>query len=238
MRASIMIVFLLICSLTGPRLLAQGNGANMNNNNVVGWNNVPTNLIKEKVDYTDIKGNYFWNQSWLPASVSMENGATYTLTKAKLNLYTNEIHFVNDNHAELAIENKFIKSLTFYSSTDTSKIAIFKNLTQSTLRNRECLTQILVDGKIQFLKKASVKLIKRETDPLLAKTEMIFEPRETYFINYKGRIQELNSISRGNLFELIEEINSDEAWLKAQKNKLRNENEVISFLFYRNTIAE
>lgn len=231
-------MFLLICSLIGPRLMAQGNGASMNNNNVVGWNNVPTNLVKEKVDYADVKGNYFWNQDWLPARVSMENGTTYNLRKAKLNLYSNEIHFINDKSTEHAIQNQFVKSLIFYSSTDTSQIAVFKKLIQPGINNSESLTQVLVNGKIQLLKKASIKLIKREIDPLQTKTEMVFEPRESYFVNYNGSIQELRNISKGSLFDLIKEKNGDEDWLKARKNKLRNENEVISFLVYRNTMAE
>ena len=56
MRYICIAMFNLICF----SLIGQGIGNSLNNNNVVGWSNIPTSLSKEKVSYNDVKGNCFW----------------------------------------------------------------------------------------------------------------------------------------------------------------------------------
>jgi len=107
------ILFGSICfSLLVQKSLAQG--ANLNNNNVVGWNNVPTNLVKGNVSYTDVKGDCFWHKEWLRASVTMKNGEVYNIPKAKLNLYSEEIHYINEAGAERSVRNEVNTVVLFY----------------------------------------------------------------------------------------------------------------------------
>lgn len=212
-----------------------GQGANLNNNNVVGWSYVPTNLVKEKVDYSDVQGNCFWNQDWLPALVSMRNGNVFNLSKVKLNFYSNAIHYLNEKGIEVAVQGG-MKSIVFKSRTDTSTIGEFETVSDPNLS--EFFAQILVKGKIRLLKSAAVKLVNRETDPLLAKKEWIFESNEVYFIDSKGDVRKLKGLGNRNIFAALKQEKDDSTWLKAQHNKLKNENELVSFIAYRNSLAE
>jgi hypothetical protein len=224
----------------------QGGGANLNNNNVVGWSNVPVNLTTEKVPMSEVQGSCFWNQDWLPARVFMKKGPVHVFAKAKLDLYTSGIHYLNEKgevryssskNADAAFEGG-IGGVIFLSPTDTSRIATFKTLGRPMVNAQEVFAQILVEGKISFLKAMSVKAVKRETDALQRKEEWMFEPRDAYYIEEQGKIQELRSINKSQLFTLIEKKESDEGWLKSQHNKLRKEADVVAFIAYRNSLAK
>jgi len=217
-------------------------GANLNNNNVVGRDMVPLNLKEEKVPMNEVQGSCFWNQDWLPAKVFMKKGQVHVFTKAKLDLYSTGIHYLNEKgearysssrNPEVAFEGG-IGHVVFLSPTDTSRVGTFKTLSKPMVDTPEVFAQILVEGKINFLKAMTIKAVKRETDPLQRKEEWMFEPRDRYYIEEQGKIQELRSISKSQLFALIEKKESDEDWLKSQHNKLRKEEDVIAFIAYRN----
>lgn len=220
--------------------LPANQGTNLNNNNVVGWNNVPLSLTKENVPLTDVKGERFWNQDWLQARVIMKNGAVYTIRKAKLNLHSQSVHYMNEKGIELAARGG-IKGIIFLSPNDTSKLGSFSVVSSPDANKgevNEVFAQVLADGKIRFLKATTVKLVKRETDPLLAKTEWMFEPREMYLIEENGKTQELTSISKSRIYEVVAEQNGDKDWLKNQNNKLKKEDDVVAFIAYRNSLAK
>ena len=237
------VLFGSICfSLAGQKLLAQG--ANLNNNNVVGWNNPPSSLAKENVSYSDVKGDCYWNPQWLRARVTTKNGEVYNIPKAKLNLYSEEIHYMNDEGLERAIKNG-VNTVVFYSRIDTSRIGVFKSIKglpvsdkDSDIKAKEVYTQILAEGKIRFLKLTVIKLIQREGDAMTRTLEWNFEPRESYFIEENYNIQPLGSISKDHLFALVKKTDGDEEWLKSNKNKLKKEMDVIAFLNYRNSLAK
>ena len=129
-----------------------------------------------------------------------------------------------------------MKSIVFKSRTDTSTIGEFETVSGPNLS--EFFAQILVKGKIRLLKSAAVKLVNRETDPLLAKKEWIFESNEVYFIDSKGDVRKLKGLGNRNIFAALKQEKDDSTWLKAQHNKLKNENELVSFIAYRNSLAE
>lgn len=217
-------------------------GANLNNNNVVGWNNPPMSLAKETVSLSDVNGNYFWNQEWLRARVTTKNGEVHNFPKAKLNLYSGEIHYVGENGAEQAMQND-VNTVVFYSSVDNSKIGTFKTVNGLLVHNRDAYlkgrnvyAQILTEGEIEFLKTTVVIMIQREKDPFARNYEWNFEPRESYFIEENGKIQPLGSIKKSHLFALVKKEEGDEEWLKVEKNKLQKETDIVAFLTYRNSL--
>lgn len=220
--------------LSGYEASAQG-GANLNNNNVVGWNNIPTNITNERVDYSDVKGNCYWNKDWLPAHITLLDGSVYELPQAKLNLYSNNLHYINEKGVELASKSK-AKLIVFHSSFDKNNhLALFKPFTDPNAPGKEAYAQVMVEGAYQFLKLTTVKMQKFETDPLLKTEEYSFDSKDKYFIEEKGQVHKLSSLDKRHLFEIVPKQEGDEEWLKNQGSKLRNEEEIIAFLTYRNS---
>lgn len=230
MRFFAVIAFCLFChSLFGQSGLIA-------NRNLLSWS-VPTSLSSKPIRYADVNGDCFWRQEWLPAQVIMQNGTQHTLAKAKLNFFSNAIHYIDEKGDEVAAQGG-IMEVVFSSSSDSSKNGVFKVINGPAVNFTETLAQVLVDGKTQFFKATPTKLVKREVDPLLAKVEWNFESRETYFIQENGELKELKGLSKAHLFDVIIERDEDEAWLKAHGNKLRKEGEVTAYITYRNSTTK
>ena len=63
--------------------------------------------------YEDVEGTPFWDDHWNTALLYFKSGAIYKLPKAKLNLYTAEVHYANDKDGELVAETNLIDKIVF-----------------------------------------------------------------------------------------------------------------------------
>ena len=61
--------------------------------------------------YEDVEGTPFWDEHWNSAILYFKSGAMYKLPKAKLNLYTTEVHYENENGGELVAETNLIDKI-------------------------------------------------------------------------------------------------------------------------------
>lgn len=214
--------------------LAIGQGANLNSPGGVRFGNYPETAMIQKMQYADVNGNCFWKKEWLPARVYMKTGEAYAIQKAKLNFYTNQIHFIDANGVEQAAQNK-VKAIVFLAPGDTTRIASFKLIPNSVTEGVETFSQILAGGKIKLLKSTAIKLVKRDTDPLQGRPEWFFESREIYMIEKDGDTRVLKSLTKKGLFNVLNIESKDEAWLNEHHNKLKSEQDFIDFIAYRNS---
>jgi len=189
---------------------------------------------EDKLDYSEIRGNCFWNKDWSPAVLILKNGKGVKLKKVKLNFYTNNVHYLDDNGSELVAQNS-LKNIIFFDRKDTSKlIAVFEGLAGFKIKDVDVYAQILSDGQTKFLRRTQVTLIKKDNDPMLGHPDLKFESETHYYIEDNGNVKRLKNINKENVFSIIKTSEEDEVWLKSNKNKLKNEAEVIAFFTYRN----
>ena len=62
------------------------------------FNNYPAlgKKVTEKLEYSEIKGNCFSDSEWNAALLILKNGSKVKLKNVKLNLYTNDIHYLDN----------------------------------------------------------------------------------------------------------------------------------------------
>jgi hypothetical protein len=189
-----------------------------------------------KVDYSEIRGNCFWDKEWNPAILVLKNGTAIKLRKVKLNFNTNDIHYIDNKGTELVAQNGF-KKVFFFDRNDTTKLlAVFQSLVGFKVNDVDAYAQLLTEGKIQLLKRTKATLIKGEEDPMLGRPDLKFITETQYYLEEGSSISQLKTINKASLFSLIKPTNEDETWLKANKNKLKNESDIVAFLTYRNSI--
>ena len=193
------------------------------------------------VRYADIEGTPFWNEQWNPAIVYFNNGSKAKINQAKLNLYTNEIHYLNNEGTELVVENEGITRLVFLNKNNLSQpLASFALLvnhnTNRAIGNTIEFYRVFNAGEYQLilLQKQLVKT--SPYDPLQGKSIVSFYTKKEYAIYHKGQVKGLNDLDRNSVLSALPQINNVENWLKQNNSKLKSETQVIAFLNYYNSL--
>ncbi|NOS91821.1 MAG: hypothetical protein HOP30_07860 [Cyclobacteriaceae bacterium] len=209
-------------------------GANVKINNALGQ--TPSSAV----NYDEVRGRYFWDENWKPARLLMRNGGLVNLTRVKLNLFTNEIHYIGDTGSELVAQKGLVKELVFATSLiDTTVTGRFKSLSGLTRDFKENYFQVLNRGSYELLKLTSITLYKGDYDAMLGRRDFKFVSAVRYYLaNGDNRILELKSLNREALFSIIERTEQSEEYLKKNKNKLKNESDVVEFLVWLNSEAK
>ena len=192
----------------------------------------------DKLDYADVRGNCFWDKEWNPAILILKNGKGVKIKKVKLNFYTNDIHYVDDRGTELVAQNG-INKIVFFDRKDTTKVlAVFEGIAGFKIKDTDAFVQLLVEGRIQLMKRTEVTMIKKDNGPMMDNPDFKFLSEVVYYLKQDGSISNLKTISKTNLFSILKPMDEDETWLKTNKNKLKTETDVISFLMYRNSLKK
>lgn len=190
--------------------------------------------VKE-VDYADITGSPFWNTNWKAATLFTGTGKVF-VTKTKLNLFTNEVHYIHPSGTEFSIDAGVIKKIVFYTNADTATILSEFIFVKAMEDSKMHYLQELNKGETQLYKLNSISLIKKDYNPIEGKTPYGFTYHTEYYLYYAGAITKLKGLKKKSLFEIMLPDTFSEAWLKTNDNKLNNEPDFISFLDYYNTI--
>lgn len=200
------------------------------------FNSLPEGQKKvENVLYADVKGSPFWDNDWNAAVFVLANGHIAKTQKAKLNLFTNEVHFVNSANIEMACENKEIRKILFFKGMDTTKVvAVFESFADASNTNN-VYYRILNRGKLRLMELKKVLVKENEYNPLSGKKEYSFYSKNNYAIADEEKAIPIKSLNQSSLFSAIPESTDYKEWLKQNNNKLKNESEIVSFLNYYNS---
>ena len=95
---------------------------------------------------SEVEGSIFYKDSYLPATLTLENGVLVTGKSVKLNLQTNAVYYLDNNGAEWEAISK-IKRIDFIESK-----AVFENGFPSVdNQNANTYYQVLIKGKASLL---------------------------------------------------------------------------------------
>lgn len=188
-----------------------------------------------KINYSEIRGKYFWDDNWKSGFVVLKNGKAVKLENIKLNFYTNEVHYIDNLKVELAVEVALLKGVILFSGkeNDTTKFT-FKVYLGLIEDNQAHLFQVLNQGKVQLLKFTSVILRKGDYDAMMGKNDYSFISSKKYFVGTSNRIKPLSKISKTSLGAALDiPVSEIEEWIK--NNKLKGELDVIEFINFFNS---
>ena len=187
------------------------------------------------LNYEDVEGTPFWDEHWNTALLYFKSGAIYKLPKAKLNLYTAEVHYENEKEGELVAETSLIDKIVFLNSKDTTKIlAVFAALPDYIDNKPAGFYRVFNNGAFQLilLQKNLVKV--SPFDPLLGKNITSFFTKYYYGIYNNGKTIPLKGLDKNSVLAAIPF--NVEAWVKNTKNKLKSEEDFIALLNYYNSL--
>ena len=77
--------------------------------------------------YTNIRGSAFYIDSFTSAVIGLSNGKLYEYDKVKLNLYSNQLHFLTPSGEERVAGDGTVRKLYFFVSEDSSHPVVFSS---------------------------------------------------------------------------------------------------------------
>ena len=236
--------YMLCCCilLTGAHSMAQVSNSQYMPNNYAGRsaiNFADPSLVSWKAanafDYTDINGNPYWKDEWNAALLILKNDAVVKIPQAKFNIFVNGLFYMNEQSAVLVADVRVVKRFVFLDKGDTSKAAaVFQNVPALNDKNDTTYYQVLNPGNIALLKWTKYE-VKSDYDALKGRNENSFVAEIKYFLLHNGAVSLLKSLNERNIFAVINPTQDAASWLQKNNNKLKNENDITSFLNYYNT---
>jgi hypothetical protein len=189
------------------------------------------------LSYADVEGTPFWSEQWNPAIIYFSNGSKAKINQAKLNLFTDEIHYLSSEGTELAVDNQGITRLIFLNKANlTQPIASFTKLNNHVTNKGTGYYRVLNAGDFQLIVLQKQLLKKSPYDPIQGKSISSFYTTKDYAMYNKGKVIPLNNLDRNNILSAISFNSKVEPWLVENKNKLKSEKEIVAFLNFFNSL--
>jgi len=191
---------------------------------------------KSRIPYTKITGNAFSHDQWNLADLYLHRGKLFGHYQARLNLATHELHFLRKGE-ELVAPPELIEKVIFYKGTDTTQIlSIFRNdFPEINHTNKGSLkyVQELNQGKAVLLKMTQ-KIVQSADSLFGTMKRYYFKTEQKYFLRLNQKTDPLKKMNKENLFAILPAAHQFEIWIKENKIRFSNENDIIKFLDYYN----
>ena len=195
------------------------------------------NLAKNnsKLTYSDVEGTAFWKEAWQKAYMYTRSGNIILLDKAKMNLYSGELHYVSATGTELVVETSAVSKVVFMQAKDSTKMdAVFAVLANYVDSKPVAFFRVFNAGKYQLVLLEQKKVKTSPYDPFQAKAISSFYSNYNYALLNNGEVLPLLDLNKTNLLSNLPTNTGYETWLKEHKNKLNNKADVVAFLNYVN----
>lgn len=188
---------------------------------------------KQKLSYGQVKGSPFFNDDFQSAEIFMTGQKSLGRYQVKLNLLTQEFHFLGKDNAEYVVPKALAKRIVFYDMVDsTVQRAVFIEG-----ENRFSFNGKQPSGYVQKMNEGNAvlyKLTKRfvvTADSLFGTLKRYyFGTGITYFLGINGRTAALKKLSEDAVFALLDKNNALEGWIRKNKISLKKEEGVLAFL--------
>lgn len=187
------------------------------------------------LNYGDVNGSAYWNDKWQRAIIICGQNRIFSVQKVKLNLYSNDVYYIDDKGREMIVSN-VVNKVLFYSDEDSTKpSAVFEKFSSLEGAENTGFYQSLNTGNTRLLKLTTVK-IENGFDPLLGKTIHRFSSKYNYRIYFNNTVNAIYKLNKDNIFKLINPTDEIKLWLKNNDNQLKNEAQVVKFLEYYSAV--
>jgi hypothetical protein len=136
---------------------------------------------------TDIEGTPFFDEAWKPAIVVLQNAKTVGNVKMRLNLQTQEAHFLDKNNAEMAVPAGLIKEIRFTMTPgpDSLMLTFREGFPPVDGQDHNNFYLILLEGKIALVCALSKSVVTKK-DPISGEVKKEFVNYENYYLFRNG----------------------------------------------------
>jgi hypothetical protein len=229
MKIKLVYYFLFFVFLVSSKIvLAQGSS---------GQNQVYMNgqLVKE-TDHSGIEGSPFFNDDWATGLVTLADGRTFKDMSLKYNVYTDEVYFKDQGGETRAFSNPVSEFKIISTENGNSGSKDFKSgYTIIPGYTAKSFFQVLSEGTVQLLKKYR-RVVSETTGIDLGTVTKKFTDKESYYMIISGTATLVKKDKKAILTLLNNKQTELEAYIKAHKLDLKNDDDLANLVNYYNSI--
>lgn len=184
--------------------------------------------------YEDIEGSPFFIDSFKEAVILLNtpDSKPIYLPKAKINLYTNEVIYQDENNKILTPSIE-VKTIYFIDNLQSRKILY--QFDYLNLNNKNYFVRTLNAGKYKLTQQYNLSFKEREVKPMLGMIPAKFSKQLHYWVSTNiNEYMPISKISYKNVSNIIKLTDANIAWLKKENNRLDSQKSLIDFLNYLN----
>lgn len=187
--------------------------------------------------YPDVKGFPYFLEDWSYTLISLADGRTFDMVKARIDLYKEEVYFKTKDNVEMVLDSGSVKEIDVYESA-TNKQKVFKFRTgfpQINNQDQNTFYQVVCDGNVTLLKLISKKISVNKND-LSGEVERRFDVSEEYYIfrnNQMKRLKKEKDFILKNVSQKKEQI---EEFVKQHSIDFKNMHDIIQLFNFYNSL--
>jgi hypothetical protein len=196
-------------------------------------------LSQMMLPYSRIKGSPFWKDQWQLASLYSED-RLIGIVPVKINLVTNDIHFLQNDQELVATDQNKITAIIFHPGSDSELVtaAFMKDLSKYSVneKNLNVVMQVMNYGQYELLKYVNRKVA--SADSLFGtQKRYFFRDDVSYYLKADNMVQNIRKLSEDNFYELIPALTIavNQKWIKENKINFKKEEDIVRFLNYYNS---
>lgn len=221
------VLFLVLClSVAGNSVFAQ----------IQNVDGLGGTVVREQ-KYKNVEGTPFLFPTYKAAKVFDRSGGSKSVF-AKYDSYKEEVEVHNDGNP-IILDAKVYGAVLFdfIDEIDNSRVRLlFKNgYNIEGFRSTDYFQVIKDEGRYKFLKKVKTNRIDSKETSYGGTNDVSsrFVQKRTYFIIDGENVTTFKKVSKSTILKMFGDTESDAVYLKKNKNKLKTEFDVISFLAYK-----
>jgi hypothetical protein len=186
---------------------------------------------------SDIAGTPFLLEDWHLGSVTLQNNRRFDSVRLRLNLATQQIHFMDQNNQEIALFKGFVKAIRFYdilpgTNNPTEFQTGFPAIDQQDETN---FYQVISKGKI-FLLKFMHKIVSQEKNELSGEIKKEYVGYEDYYVYNGKEMQRVKKDKSAILSLLADQQAKVQSFIDTNHLRLKSVDEVKRVIDYYNSL--
>jgi hypothetical protein len=185
----------------------------------------------------DIAGSPFFTDEWKYATVLLNSNKEIENIKLRLNLQTQEIHFLSKNVTEMAIPAGVVKEVRFYNSPgDAKPLAEFQcGFPAIDNQNANSFYQVLSSGKVPFLCSLR-KSVSEQKDGLSGEIKKEFVEYEDYYVFAGGAMTRVKKDKAFVINLLKDKEDQVKAFMAEKKFRFKSFDDITQIIAYYNSL--
>ena len=193
----------------------------------------------KKIPLSRIKGSPFWNEEWQLASLYDNNAQRINIVPIRLNLATNELHFMWKEQELVAGDNTKINLIVFHNNNDSSSICtmFIKNIPDLVLEKKPltAFVQVMNSGNCQLLKYTSRRVYPAEDSLFGTQKRYLFRDVNFYFLKTGDKVERIKRLNSDHFLAHIPEAALYKDWINQNDLSFKKEEDLMLFLNYYNS---